>query len=198
MLGKRTSTAAGCLAVSVLLLVRPVHGAEPSLVTVDPALLPAWELLTTVRGPSWRADGARYRAIAARAGVSMVVEEIPEGADAGFILDERRLAVSLAIVAEDPRAVAAVLAHEIRHVEQWLLGHQDDPSPQWCRIMEVDAIMMQNAVWAALWGEEQLPTRTHLERTLTKEARVEREGGFAALLIVVEREPVYQRMCAVP
>lgn len=192
---RRRAAVAGLLLGALLALAPGARAQGAPAVLVDPALLPAWELLVNLPGPDRRTDGARYRTIAERAGLAIVVEAIPIRADAGFIADERRIIISPAYVDEDPRALAAVLAHELTHVNQWLAGNRDPP-PGACYIMEVGAIMAQNAVWVALWGEEPLPRRTRLERSLTADVQAEREGGIAGLYAAVERNATYRETCA--
>lgn len=171
------------------------RGQEPPAVPVDPALQPAWELLLTVRGREPRRDGAELATHAATRGVGVAVGPVRDGGAATYRHANRLVVVAPEYLGEDPRALAAVLAHELTHARQI----PSEPE-QWgyCLALELDAMISQNDAWAWLWPDGALPTGTVLERSLTAWVEVERAEGLSGLYQRVNDAPARRMACGAP
>ena len=93
---------------------------------------------------------------------------------------------------EDPRAIAAVLAHELTHALQI---HQDLGGRPNCVRREVDAHLTEAYVWARLWDGHAPPVRTALERHLDEVTAIAEWEGEAGLERFVVGQPSYRRQC---
>ena len=174
--------------VAVLLMASPAAG---HAVAVDPALLPAWQALTTVRDREGRDVGESYAAIAEVTQVRIVVGPPLRGSLASYEWPANVITVSPDILGEDPRAVAAILAHELTHALQ--ASARLDRSMD-CVAREVDAYLTEVYVWDTLWGGNP-PTRTRLEERLTARSDILANEGEAGLVRFVTESPRYRDQC---
>ena len=78
-------------------------------VDVRPALLPAWQALTTLRAPGGQDIGSSYTLIGESTGVRLTVGPLPDGAHAGYDPRGRRIIVNQDLVGEDPTALATLI-----------------------------------------------------------------------------------------
>jgi hypothetical protein len=159
--------------VTALLLVAMPAGCRPGSARaeeapefLDPALLPAWALLRGVEVAGGRPLGAELADARERAGVRLAVGLLNRRDYAEYHIDEASIVISDAIVEEDRRALAAVLAHELTHVQQGLQGLLDEGN---CAMNEAWAFVYEADIWEALTGGD-MPTRTRLEADLTQNA----------------------------
>lgn len=165
-------------------------------VQVEPPLYDAWNTLFAIQreiGPG-KPLGAVVQGIAWRTGVPMRVRPLPTGVLGGYSRRDKTITLSEGMLSEDPRAVAAVLAHELIHAQQDWEGRISDDT---CVLVEVEAHASGAIVWAEFWPDERYPTRTPVERTLTEVTRrwvVESEPGMYRLVV---ENPAYQDQCKI-
>jgi len=89
--------------------------------TVDPRLAGALRLLAEVgaRDAIDELPGQFYADLPESLGLTLAVGELPNGAGGRYDPNTRTVTVTEAVLGEDPRAVAVILAHELQHaVEQ--------------------------------------------------------------------------------
>jgi hypothetical protein len=189
---------AAVLAV-VLLVALPAGGrpgsarAEEAPAFLDPALVPAWELLLGVEVAGGRRLGAELAQVRDEAEVQIEVGPVPLDGYAQDQPSRRQVVVGEAIVGEDPRALAAVLAHEPMHVKQRLQGLL---KPRDCAMLEALALAFQSDVWWTLTNGD-MPTGTPLEENLTRIAgTAHRGGGVIGLYEALAAEPALGVYCA--
>jgi len=84
------------------------------------------------------------------------------------------------VVKEDPRALAAVLAHELTHAAQ--------PFDMDCVDREVEGHRISILVWGTFW-KRRGPVRTALEQELAYETRIFEEEGEDGLYDLIVSEP---------
>ena len=154
---------------------------------IDPALRPALDALFGVDqvGPS-------YAEWVPGLGVNLVVGDLPPGVNGAYAPAGNTVTVGRAVASEDPRAVAAVLAHEIMHAVQTAAGEGGNRD---CVRMEVKAYLMQSVVWLSFWNGLG-PGRTPLERSLNDVADVLVSQGEPGLYAAVAGFPGYQDECS--
>jgi hypothetical protein len=188
---------AAILAAVLLVLAIPA-GCRPGPARADElpppsaaALLPAWALLLGVHVDG-RPLGAELAQAREQARVAIVAGPVPLGGYGQYQPPRRRVVVSAAIVNEDSRALAAVLAHELVHVQQGLQGllRRRD-----CALLEAWALAFQSDVWWTLTGGD-MPSGTILEGDLTRIAGVARRGGVIGLHEALAAEPALGAYCA--
>lgn len=155
---------------------------------IDPALLPAWELLT---GITDRGLGNAFRDAQRLTGVRIIVGSLESSMVSVYSPSRNTITVDRSFLNEDPRALAAVLAHELVHAAQEAGGGL---SRRTCVADEVEALLSQVLVWRLLWPS-QPPSRTRLERQLTQVWRLYLLGGEPELYKLVVDEPGYQDQC---
>ena len=83
--------------------------------TVDPRLAEPLRLLAEVGARDSKTLGAFYARVPDVLSLTLAVRPLPDGMDARYDRARRRVTVAESLVAEDPRVVALVLAHELRH-----------------------------------------------------------------------------------
>ena len=180
------------MALAVLLLVSLL---APSSVDVHRRLVPAWEALLAVTERDGTPHGAAYELTAREAGVRiMLVAGLARG-QAGYYRAHRVVGVDPSLLPEDPRAVAAILAHELTHAAQHAAARRGT-SPTDCFEAETDAFERQAVVWLLSWPEGGLPERTDVERELSLVARTYQDAGPAGIRRLVETSPPYRERCA--
>jgi len=121
---------------------------------------PAWELLISLRDPVTGYDHGAVASFSARAaGVRRVRFAPPPVGLAAYDRRSREILLDDALADEDPRALAAVLAHELRHAFEAAFS---SARPQSCVDREVDAFEVSAQVWLAFWLGGELTERTSL------------------------------------
>jgi hypothetical protein len=99
---------------------------------------------------------------------------------------ESEITLNKDVMSENPRVLAAMLAHEITHANQPMRrsgGKLTD-----CVEDEVEAYGVQARVWAAYWGQTIPPGQTKWERAMNYVEQVWRDGGEAGLRQVIQDE----------
>ena len=167
----------------------------PTSVDVHRRLMPAWEALLAVTERDGTPHGAAYELIAREAGVRiMPIAGLARGR-AGYYRGHRVVGVDPSLLAEDPRAVAAIVAHELTHAAQHSAARRGT-GPTDCFEAEADAFERQAIVWLLSWTEGGLPERTDIERELTLVARTYQERGRDGIHRLLGAAAPYRERCA--
>ena len=189
------------LAARIDAQLRDVVGGAPTVVDdegildldVDPAVLPSWRLLRSLRAGEDGRGGAEFAQIARDSGVRMRFSaDVRAVAQHDPYLNEIRIHERYR--GEHPTVIAATLAHELMHAQQALRGSS---GPDDCIGSEVEAFRVEANVWSRI---------KHLyDRPLTGEARrlnrivvLVRDEGDPGLARYVESIPGYRRSCGLP
>lgn len=163
----------------------PAPSSTPS-VNISTALLPAWNMILGLPKLGTYVKGA-----VPPTGVKVEVQALPAGMNGVFSPASNTIGISQAIMGESPRAVAGVLAHELRHSIQ----HAADPQGiRDCIPQEVEAFMFQAGVWYEA-NNGYGPSRTSLERHNSTIARIAFTDGEPGMYTAVVNEPGYQEEC---
>lgn len=160
---------------------------------VDDALAPSWQTLTAIGTPEVEGDwtGYSYRSIIERTGVRLVAGSLPNNTWGAYNPAGNVVIINNRALREDPRALAAVLAHELTHVRQWADG---DRHRSGCIKREADSIAAEARVWGTFW-EDWGPGTTRLERDLSAKLQILEQEGVPGLTKLVVDNPGYQENC---
>lgn len=140
--------------------------------THDHRLLTALALLEVVDA------NATALELAASAQLAFAFETLPEGVLASYHAS-RGIRVNATLRNEDSRPLAAVLAHELRHFEDFRLGQLGEDR-QSCLDAEERALRREIETWIALVAADDLPPRTSaLTRIETRRAAIYAQGDTA-------------------
>lgn len=143
----------------------------PPVSQLDPLLRPAYEALVTL--PK---IGPAFADIVKKSRVRFAVAATP-GDRGNYNGLTNVITVDPETLENDPRAVAAVLAHEITHATQTARGQK-------CSLpRELEAHKVGINVWESFWSNETPPEDTDLERQLGRSLVKLREGGDPGLLL---------------
>lgn len=156
--------------------------------TVDPRLVGPLRLLAELHAA--HADIPDYSRFPDILHVTLKVAPLPVLAGGHYEPRTHTLTMAEALLDEDPRVMAAGLAHELQHASDFDLiavGLLDRNCPE----VEVRAFEAQAIVTRALWPDE-LPTGSDWERGLAMIATAYEDGGTDGLRGMVERMPGYQ------
>jgi hypothetical protein len=135
------------------------------VITVDPRLEQPLRLLAEVRDRDGKLVGAPYVARARNPTVAMIVWDLPEGQGALHNSGTWGIMVAKSLLDEDPRVVATVLVHVLRHS----IDLEDVVNGTWkpeCLYLEARAFEDQAIIARAFWPDE-LPSGTQTERDLS-------------------------------
>jgi hypothetical protein len=160
---------------------------------VDPLLLPAWQALEALPSSDGELRGPRLRGLLEATGVRLAVGWLPDMWGTYWQV-QRVVMISHLAGGEDPRTLAAVLAHELTHVEQ-AAARAYIRVP--CLDLEIQATVVGADAWLRLWDGPG-PTRTVLERQLNQEAAILLSEGQPGLDRHVRNNPGYQNRCRSP
>jgi hypothetical protein len=165
--------------------------------TVDPRLEEPLRLLAEV-GARDMTDGhlgPQFASLPDSLGLTLAVAELPRGAAGQYDPRSRTVTIAEALVAEDPRALAVVTAHELQHaldlrrVALDLLGRD-------CLALEVRGFEAQAVVTRQFWPDE-LPKGTALERNIAAVVRDYERNGPAGVAARLAGDSAYRESCAV-
>lgn len=150
---------------------------------ISPSLGKAWNRL--VSHDAWFYD------VVADTEVTIAPGNLPARTVGQYNRRYHHITINRALLGEDPRALAAVLAHEIMHVEQVDSGYE---APRDCVQMEKEAFTVQAQIWEGLWGGYG-PSRTPLEQHLNAVLRTYLTQGDPGMYRVVTNSPGDQQQC---
>jgi hypothetical protein len=164
--------------------------------TIDPRLDEPLRLLAEVgaRDTAAAAPGPLFAELPALLGLTLVVVDLPHGAVGWYDPGFGRLMVDEDLVREDPRVVAATLAHELQHAldTQRLADRLLAPD---CLAIEVRGYVAQAIVARQLWPDE-LPNGTPLERRVAAIVRDYEANGAAGISARLHADVRYREQCA--
>jgi hypothetical protein len=125
-------------------------------------------------------------------GVRLTVGPLPAGTAGRYAGRDNTITVNQDLIGEDPRAIAAVLAHELTHAAQVYRG---EGGRRDCVRMEVDAYGAEAVAWSSFRQRGYGPSRTGLERDLDALVRIMASEGEPGLYKLVVSRPDYQAQC---
>lgn len=162
---------------------------------IDPRLDEPLRLLSEVRDRNGEAIGEQYVLLVRALNLTLTVAEPRPGLAGNYNIPTRTVTISEAAMREDPRFVAAALAHEIKHgddadfVGLGLLTAD-------CQEIEARGFDVQAQIARAFWPD-MLPTRTPFDQELATLVSIREQGGPDAIRTWVGRHPGYQQACIV-
>ncbi len=164
--------------------------AAPGGLRIDERLQPAWgELMSLELGESAR-DTLTSQGVSVRVANLGAPEYL-----AAYSPRDRLIVVNWSsLPGEEPRALAAVLAHEITHVAQVADG-RFGPGESGCLAREAEAVTVEATVWEAFWGGYG-PNRTRLSTMLNQRLRIFREGGANGVASYVNNAAGWRVQCS--
>ncbi len=162
---------------------------------IDPRLDEPLRLLSEVRDRDGQPIGEQYAGLVRALNLALTVRELRPGLAGSYNIPTRTVTIAEASLAEDPRFVAAALAHEVKHADDADfvgLGLLDAD----CLEVEARGFEVQAQVARAFWPDT-LPTRTPFEQELAMLVGLRDQGGLAAIRDWVAGHPGYQQACIV-
>ena len=162
---------------------------------IDGRLDEPLRLLAEVRDRNGDAIGEPYVLLVRALNLTLTVGALRPGLAGSYNIPSRTVTIAEAFLAEDPRFVAAALAHEIKHADDadfvglGLLAAD-------CLEIEARGFDVQAQIARAFWPDT-LPTRTAFEQELAMLVDLRHQGGLDAIRAWVARHPGYQQACIV-
>jgi hypothetical protein len=150
-----------------------MHGALLALmlvaITVDPRLEEPLRLLAQVRDRDGELVGAVYAKVPEVLTLSLAVRKLPAGMDARYDRGRHTVTVAEATMAENPRVVAAILIHELRHAVdlEWVAQRALALD---CLEVEARGFEAEAVVTRAFWPEHR-PAAPRLSETWQPSSR---------------------------
>src|SRR5262245_14926843 len=131
------------------------------LIQTDHRLIPALDLLATLDAGRELLDDLADGSILVVLG-SRAFDELRGFYDA----DTGAIVIDPALLVADPRALAAMVAHEATHAHDDICGHQDDADPRLgpvrgCVLGELRARLAELDVWQQFYGPDGKPQPAH-------------------------------------
>jgi hypothetical protein len=161
--------------------------------TVDPRLAEPLRLLRDARVSSGEPIGREYALIVEGSQPRLIVEPMRPGLAGRYHVPSRTVAIAEAALAEDPRFVAAALAHELKHVDDADLVSLGLLEPD-CLELEARGFAAQATIARAFWPDE-LPHGTDFERELAALVRLHDREGIDGIRTHLARESAYLEAC---
>jgi hypothetical protein len=162
---------------------------------IDGRLDEPLRLLAEVRDRDGEAVGEQYALLVRALNLTLRVAELRQGVAGSYTIPTRTVTIAEAALHEDPKFVAAALAHEIKHADDadfvglGLLAAD-------CVEIEARGFDVQAQIARAFWHDT-LPTRTAFEQELAALVGIRERGGLDAIRAWVGQHPGYQRACIV-
>lgn len=150
-------------------------------------------LLAEVRDREGQAIGEQYVLLVRALNLTLAVGELRTGLAGSYNIPNRTVTIAEAALREDPRFVAAALAHEIKHgddadfVGLGLLAAD-------CLEIEARGFEVQAQIARAFWPDR-LATQTSFEQQLATLVDIYERGGLDALRAWVAQHPGYRQAC---
>jgi hypothetical protein len=137
-----------------------------------------------------------YASYPASLKLTLVVRRLPSNAGGYYDPARRTVMIAESVLAEDPRIVAAGLAHELRHAADLDLVTVGI-LPADCLEIEARGFEAQAIIGRAFWPDE-LPSGTGFERQLARLVARYESTGLAGIREWLAHDPAYQAVCAGP
>jgi hypothetical protein len=163
-------------------------------ITVDPRLEEPLRLLAEVRDANGDPVGIEYVQRARDPRITLVVWNLSPGQSALHNSATRMITVAPSALSEDPRIVATILAHELRHSLDLESVEIRELEPD-CMLLEAQAFEAQAIVARAFWPLE-LPAATEVERTVSSWVSTQESGGIPAITARLAGDAMYDEVCA--
>ena len=161
---------------------------------IDPRLEEPLRLLSEVRDHDGQAIGEQYAILVKALHLTLEVRELRQGLAGNYNIPSRTVMISEAAIREDPKFVAAALAHEIKHGDDADFVSLGLLAPN-CLEIEARGFEVQAQVARAFWPDR-LPTRTELERQQAMLVDLRDRGGLDAIRSWVAGHPGSKQECA--
>jgi hypothetical protein len=155
----------------------PYHTANAGTLLADGRLHEALDRLASLP------EGAVLDALAA-AGVRIEVGAVPADDWAASFLAEGRIVVNPDVLGADPRAIAALIAHEATHMHHWADGTYPGLVAEFgreegCAREETEGALVEQRVWSALIGDDDVPADHPYVQQLLQEQALARDAPDA-------------------
>jgi hypothetical protein len=160
--------------------------------TVDPRLDEPLRLLAALHDRDGQPIGELYARRPDMLKLTLVVADLPIAA-ANFEHRRRTVTVTAKMLEEDPRVVAAALAHELQHAADFDLVALGT-LPKDCVDLEARAFEATAIVTRGFWPDE-LPDGTDWERGIAIATQAYESGGMDGLRTMVREMVGYERQC---
>ena len=154
--------------------------------TVDPRLTEPLRLLAEIGTSDTRTLGAFYAGVPDALSLRLVVRPLSDGEDARYDRAPRRVTIAESLIAEDPRLVAVVLVHELRHATDLEWVSQGAVALD-CLELEARGFEAEAILARAFWPDA-LPDATDRERDLAAIVEGYEAGGADGLRDMVRRD----------
>jgi hypothetical protein len=160
---------------------------------IDGRLEESLRLLAEVRDREGQAIGEQYALLVRALNLTLVIGELRPGLAGSYNIPSRTVTISEAALREDPKFVAAALAHEIKHADDadfvglGLLAAD-------CLEIEARGFEVQVQIARAFWPDR-LPTRTPFEQELATLVGIHERGGLDGIRSWVAGHPGYRQAC---
>jgi len=133
-------------------------------------------------------EGAMLDGLAA-AGVRIEVGAVPADDWAASFLTEGRIVVNPDVLGADPRAIAALIAHEATHMHHWADGTYSRLVTEFgrregCAREETEGALVEQRVWSALVGDADVLTDHPYVQQLLQEQALARDAPDAFRLLI--------------
>jgi hypothetical protein len=161
---------------------------------VDPRLAEPLRFLAGARDRDGQPIGAYYARLVTATGLTLEVAELEPEEIGRYRVSTRTVMIAERALAEDPRFVAAALAHELRHASDRDLEELGLLDPD-CPEREARGFEAQAQIARALWPEK-LPAGTWLERELAGLVRTYERDGINGIRAHLAEDAAYLEMCA--
>ena len=162
--------------------------------TTDPRLAEPLRLLAEVGARDARTLGTFYARVPDALSLSLTVRALPDGMDARYDRGRRTVTVAESLLVEDPRIVAVVLAHELRHAAdlEWVARGAVTLD---CLEIEARGFEAEAIVARAFWPDA-LPDATDREHDMATIVAAYERGGIDGLRAELVSEGIYEEPCA--
>jgi len=158
--------------------------------TVDPCLAEPLRILAELHDRDGQPIGEEWARMPDVLHRTLTVAQMQPKAGGYYNPRTRTITMAEALLAEDPRVVAAALVHDLQHASDFDLigvGLLDRD----CIELEARAFEAQAKVTRAFWPDE-LPTDTDWEKGLAMTVQAYEAGGLDGLRALVESVPGYR------
>jgi hypothetical protein len=168
---------------------QPFVATTGGLVSAEQALWPALQALQSLQH-TWTLQALAF------SGTRLEWEWLQAQEAGAYYPDESRITLNLQWYSSDPRALAAVIEHEAKHVADRLAG-MDIQSAPGCIATEINALHEEAKTWGELVGASGKPRpRDELEKSLNFKLSLLRRGPAAIRNYVVQNVG-YRAQCQV-